>query len=145
MIAQNAIDVRPFEIITGKGFINLVQYFVSIGARYGEVDVTTILPHPTTISRNVSDVKSKKHKELFPIIQKAIKNGECAATSEGWCDDYKKNNYLTMAVNFFDDNFVLQNKVLFTTLFNEKFNDLGFDVKDFGGIPMVTDRGGNMV
>lgn len=154
-----ALDVRPFEIIKGKGFVNLVQYFISVGARYGEVDVTTILPHPTTISRNVSDVKTKKHEELFPIIQKAIKNGECAATSDGWCDDYKKNNYLTMTVSFFDQNFILQNKVLFTSLFNvesktgvvirneilRKFKSLGFDENDFGRIPMVTDRGGNMV
>lgn len=62
-------------------------------------------------------------------------------------------------VNFFDENFILQNKVLFTSLFNvksktgeairneilRKFNSLGFDKNDFGEIPMVTDRGGNMV
>lgn len=154
-----ALDVRPFEIIKGKGFINLAQHFISVGAEHGVVDVSNVLPHPTTISRNVSDVKIKKHAELFPIIEKAMQNGECAATSDGWCDDHKKNNYLTMTVHFFDNDFVLQNKVLFTSLFNvksktgvairneilAKFKALGFDEKDFFIMPMVTDKGGNMV
>lgn len=154
-----ALDVRPFEIVTGRGFTSMVQHFVSVGARLGELDVTTILAHPTTLSRNVSEMKNKKHVELFPIIQKAIKNNECAATSDGWSDDYKKNHYLSMSVHFFDDDFVLQKKVLFTSLFNEKKKTglkirnevirklvlLGFEERDLQTIPMVTDRGSNMV
>ncbi|KAG4067136.1 hypothetical protein HA402_000127 [Bradysia odoriphaga] len=154
-----ALDIRPFEIIKGKGFINLAQHFISVGAEHGVIDVSNVLPHPTTISRNVSDVKLKKHTELLPIVEKALKNGECAATSDGWCDDHKKNNYLTMTIHFFDEDFVLQSKVLFTSLFNvksktgvairneilAKFKELGFNEKYFFAMPMVTDKGGNMV
>lgn len=152
-------DVRPFQIITGAGFISLAQHFVSIGAQHGEMDVTKILPHPTTVSRRVPAIKNKKLMEILPDIQKAIQNDECAATTDGWTDDNKKNCYLSMTVHYFDDDFVLQKKDLFNTLFNEnfksgvkirqeiirKFVSLGFDARHLHTIPIVTDRGSNVV
>lgn len=154
-----AADVRAFQTITGKGFINLAQHFVSVGARRGDIDVATIIPHPTTVSRSVSKMKTKKLQDVFPVIQKAIENNECAGTTDGWTDDHKKNKYLSMTVHFFDDDFVLHKKDLFCTLFKEikksglkmrrairrKFYNLGFATRFLHTMPFVTDRGSDVV
>lgn len=154
-----ARDVRPYEIITGQGFLNLVQYFVSIGAKYGEIDVKTVLPHPTTVSRHVSDVRDEMQAKVLPIIEEAINKGECAATTDGWSDNYKKKYYLSMTTHFFDDDFCLHKKNLFISIFPKKrktganiknemvkrFESLGFDKSELHKIPFVTDQGGNCV
>lgn len=154
-----AADVRAFQVVTGVGFVNLAQHFVSVGARRGVIDVSTILPHPTTISRNVSKVRSEKLEIIFPILQKSIENDECAGTTDGWTDKHKKNGYLSMTAHFFDDDFVLQKKDLFCAPFNKKkktgvqirraifkkYRSLGFNPQYLSKIPLVTDRGSNVV
>ena len=37
-------DLRPFNIIEGDGFKQLIQHFIKIGAKYGNIDVNEILP-----------------------------------------------------------------------------------------------------
>lgn len=154
-----AADVRAFQTVTGKGFVSLAQHFLSVGARRGEIDVATILPHPTTVSRNIPRIKAIKLEEVHPIIQKAIENYECAATTDCWTDDHKKNCYISLTVHFFDENFVLEKKDLCCTLFNndiksgvqirrkirKKFYNLGFETRYLHTMPFVTDRGANVV
>lgn len=154
-----ATDVRPFEIIAGHGFLRLAQHFVSLGAKYGDFDVKRIIPHPTTISRHVSHVKNLKQQEIFPIIQQAIQNKECAATTDGWTEDHKKNHFVNMTVHYFNDKFVFQKNVLFTSLLNVKsktgveirkelkrrFTLFGFDENEIYDMPFVTDQGSNFV
>ncbi|KAM3864000.1 protein NLRC3-like [Diretmus argenteus] len=43
------LDICPFETVGGGGFLQVAQSLVNIGAKYGAVDVTTLLPHPTTL------------------------------------------------------------------------------------------------
>lgn len=75
--------------------------------------VSTILPHPTTVSRHVADVKKDWHAKLFPELKKAI-------ASDEWTDKYKINPFLVMTAHFFDDNFVLKKHVLFTLKFSRE-------------------------
>ncbi len=42
-----ALDLKPFEIVTGDEFKNLCQKLIRIGENYGNIDVEKILPHPT--------------------------------------------------------------------------------------------------
>lgn len=154
-----AADIRAFQAVTGVGFVNLAQHFVSVGARHGMINVSTILPHPTTVSRNVSKVRTQKLEEVFPIIQKAIENDECAGTTDGWTDNHKKYSYLSMTSHFFDADFVLRKQDLFCVPFNvksktgpkirraiiTKFRSLGFHEQYLSKIPIVTDRGSNVV
>lgn len=154
-----AKDVRPMEIVSGEGFKSLAQHFVRVGATLGNIDISTILPHPTTISRHVADLKKESLKKLFPIIENAIVNGECSSTTDMWTDDYKKNHFQVMTVHYFDDNFVLNKNVLFTSQFKDtvksgenimkdvesKFELLGYKREHLKKIRFVTDHGSNMV
>jgi len=44
-------DIRPFETVSGDGFIALAQAFVNVGVRYGQISASDVLPHPTTVSK----------------------------------------------------------------------------------------------
>ena len=49
-------DLRSFEIVSGSGFRELAQSLINIGVKYGQVPASDILPHPTTVSRNIADI-----------------------------------------------------------------------------------------
>ncbi len=154
-----ALDVRPMETIAGDGFIRLAQYLVSLGATYGNFDVSTVLPHPTTVSRHIHSVKMNLHEKMFPIIDRAMKNGECSASTDMWTEDYKKRSFVTMTVHFFGEKFILNKRVLFTSLFEdeektgenikaaiiEKFKGLGYDPEYLKKTRWVTDQGSNII
>lgn len=151
-----AKDVRPMDIISGEGFKNLAQHLVSL---YGNIDISTILPHATTISRHIAEVKAETLKRVFPIIENAMKNGECSASTDMWTEYYKKNSFITMTVHYFDENFFLKKRVLFTTLFEgqdksgdnimreiiRKFESIGFKKEYLPKIRFVTDQGSNII
>lgn len=156
-----AKDMRPFEIVEGEGFRQLVQFIWSVGAIHGNeiTDVTSILPHPTTISRNVAAIKEDMIKRVIPEVKNSMENGECSASTDMWTDNHRKNHFLTMTAHYFDRNFTTKRKVLFTSLFKaklktgvnikkeltKKFKSIGLDAKLLRKITFVTDQGSNIV
>jgi hypothetical protein len=52
-------DIRPFETIAGDGFIAMAQAFIGIGVKYGQASAKDVIPHPTTVSRKISDIATK--------------------------------------------------------------------------------------
>lgn len=156
-----AKDMRPFEIVEGEGFRQLVQFIWSVGAMHGNeiTNVTSILPHPTTVSRNVATIKEDMMKRVVPEIKNSMEAGECSASTDMWTDDHKKNHFLTMTAHYFDRNFTMKRKVLFTSLFKaksktgvnikkeltKKFKSIGLDAKLLRKVTFVTDQGSNIV
>lgn len=159
MVQFCAQDMRSFEAVAGNGFKLIAQHFLSMGAACGDMDVTEILPHPTTISRNVKKIKGQKLEKMLPTIQKAMELEECSATTDMWTDDRKKNHYLTMTAHYFDKEFSLKRSILFTPQFKAKkktginirkelkrrFRNMGLDPQLLLKINIVTDKGSNIV
>lgn len=46
-------DIRPYDTVSGNGFNQLAQHLVDTAAKIRKFDVIEILPHPTTVSRNI--------------------------------------------------------------------------------------------
>lgn len=153
-------DIRPFEIIKGLGFKKLCQSLIQIGAQYGNIKVDDILPHPTTISRHLIETAECIRQKLLPEISAVMELGICAATTDMWTDDYKKIPYITLTIQFIDNRWVLNTKVLFTCSFpNEdkktgdnirrelikRFSNFGLDINLFKKLNFVTDQGANIV
>lgn len=71
-------DIRPFDTIIGKGFIDFSQELLNIGRRNSSynVNIHDILPHPTTISRNIDYEYNKALKCIIPEVTKAIMAGK---------------------------------------------------------------------
>lgn len=66
-----AKDLRPFEISKDEGLRDLFQHSVRIGTLYGNINVSSVVPSPRTVSRNVDIEYNSKVKALFPEINAA--------------------------------------------------------------------------
>jgi len=67
--------------IEGEGLKNLCQFLLDTGRKYGPIDISDLLSHPTTISRHVEkstkDMRNKFFKDLFFIINKLLQPVIC--------------------------------------------------------------------
>nr|XP_041632327.1 uncharacterized protein LOC121502695 [Drosophila kikkawai] len=71
----------PIEPVSGSGFKNLVNFFIKIGATYGEnVDVDDLIPHERTLSRNAEKLAMEKRKIVAEDVKDLMKSGGVAAT-----------------------------------------------------------------
>ena len=152
-------DLRPFDIVSGEGFINFAQVLINIGAKKGNIDASDILPHPTTISRNIVETAETLRSEIIPYLKVKIEEGLCAASTDMWTDDFKKKSYTALTVHYFDDEWNLNSKLLFTCVFPDesktgvnirkeimnRFAKLGLSSDSMEKITFVTDRGSNII
>jgi len=46
-------DILPMDIVSGPRFKDLASYLIKLRSQFGQIDVDDLLPHPTTISRNL--------------------------------------------------------------------------------------------
>jgi len=155
-----AVDLRPFQIVNGKGFKELAQGLINIGDRHGKINVNQVLPHPTTISRKTSAVAQRVREDFLPEVRKAIQDGACALESDMWTDKYTKRAYLTVDCQYCTPNFELKSLTLFTKEFPPRQKKTGENIREFFekemremGLPtplvkraaINTDEGSNMV
>jgi len=155
-----AVDLRPANMINGPGFQNVAQDLIQVGAKYGNVDAASVLPHSSTVSRKTSMVAEKVRGKFMPEVLTALKEKCCAFDADMWTDKYSKTAYLTTTAQYVTPDFELKSLVLFTTAFPadeaktgsniRKFataalEKLGITVEDMKVTPHITDEGSNMI
>ncbi|CAF4678867.1 unnamed protein product, partial [Rotaria socialis] len=65
-----ALDSRPFETVSGEGFMKLAQSLFDVDKYFSPtsaVNLKDIIPSPVTVSRNVEDLYKKKQSELAKL------------------------------------------------------------------------------
>lgn len=93
-------NCRPLKIIDDSGIKKFASFLINVGATYGgNVDVNKLLPHPTTLSRNISTIYSSHFGPIKSEIQ-TYKAFGYAITSDIWTDDYLKASYLSCTVHY---------------------------------------------
>ena len=104
-------DLRPFETIVGLGFQELAQEFIKIGSIHGNIPIEELLPHPTTVSRNILKeaelVKSALAGSLLEFFQ--ISGG--AFTTDCWTSPSTK-SFLSLTAHFINKEWELQNIII---------------------------------
>jgi hypothetical protein len=65
IVRMCAIDIRPFSVIEGEGFKHLADKRIQIGAKYGPVPASDLLPCATTVSRHLADILLLKMTRLW--------------------------------------------------------------------------------
>lgn len=152
-------DLRPFDILSGEGFIHFAQTLINIGAKRGVINVSDILPHPTTVSRNTVETAEKLRRESIPYLNEKIIKGFCSASTDMWTDDFRKRSFTAVTLHYFDEEWNLISKLLFTCIFPDesktgfnirkeiinRFTKLGFSTDALEKMTFVTDRGSNIV
>ncbi|KAH9366339.1 hypothetical protein HPB48_006209 [Haemaphysalis longicornis] len=154
-----AKDMRPFDVVCDDGFIKVADELIAIGAKYGSVSAKTVIPHPTTVSRRISEVANELREALMPEIQSAMKDGRCSMTLDMWTDDYKKVAYITATVHYVSAKWELRSLVLFNSDFPperktgenirkevvRRCAKLGIDEGMLSNVVFVTDQGANII
>lgn len=92
-------NCRPLKIIDDSGLKNFASFLIKVGATFGpNVDVEKLLPHPTTVSRNIETLYESHFGPIKNEIQKYKAFGY-AITSDIWTD----NSYLSCTIHYIMD------------------------------------------
>ncbi|KAI2646914.1 Transposable element Hobo transposase [Labeo rohita] len=155
------LDIRPYDFVAGKGFVDISQHFVDVAAKYGKFDVKHVLPHPTTVSRHVKGRVQVLQASVAAEIKPIIETYGCAITTDIWTEDYHKTSFISGTIHYTNNNFDLVSRVLFGAPFEsgvsktgenirsllfQKLCEFGIDASLLSGrVVFVTDRGANIV
>ncbi|GAA6085467.1 zinc finger protein 618-like [Tachysurus ichikawai] len=149
-------DIRPYDIVAGNGFVDIVQH---LAAKFGTFDVRDALPHPTTVSRHIEEKAQALQSSVATEIKSIIETYGCAITTDIWTEDYHKTSFISSTIHYTNNDFVLVSRVLFAALFEngvsktgdnsrnllfQKFCAFGIDMSLLGRVVFVTDHGANI-
>ena len=154
-------DIRSFQTVAGLGFQKLAQELINTGATYGRVSAQTLLPDPTTVSRNCHKKATEKRDTLVGEIKEVMSEIQVGMTTDMWTDDYRKVSYMTITCHYVMPDFQIKSKVLSTPMFPQEDSKTGanicrelqknlvtvlkFDPSVMSKVVWVTDQGSNII
>lgn len=153
-----ATDLRPFEIVAGTGFHNVLQVVADIQARSKhKVFVEDLICHPTTIARNLIGMADEKRQILESALKKlAEQNIWRGFTTDLWTDDINKVAYISISVHYISADWKTQARTLCVKPFGDvqhtainvlsSFTETldSFNCTDYNNCIVTTDNGSNM-
>lgn len=93
-------DLRPFSVVEGIGLQKAAQCLISIGHKYGNIPIQSVLPSRTTVSETCRSEAVADRGILVQSVNTFIENhGIIGVTTDMWQDSYKKKNYVAVTVH----------------------------------------------
>lgn len=98
----------------GVGFRKIAQHFVDLGSTYKAFDVAKILPHPSTVSRNIknsfaeamkSNVQGAKDANIYSAYG-------IAGTTDHWTCKFSHDSFTSLSVHYITRDWELKNCLL---------------------------------
>lgn len=93
-----ALDIRPFSAVDGDGLRTLVWTVAKIARKYRNLtdkDIERLIPHRSTVSRNVSNVSRQAIAMITEDFKRALEcPGGFSCTTDLYSDCFKCNTYL---------------------------------------------------
>ncbi|CAF1935922.1 unnamed protein product [Rotaria magnacalcarata] len=101
-----AVDGRAFDVITDDGFQNLAKVLFDAGRSLykSSIEIKELLPHSTTVSRNVTRLYKEYKLHLVNICEQL--NSFCLVVDQ-WKESYTGISYCGIALRYVDDNYKL--------------------------------------
>ncbi|CAF4515924.1 unnamed protein product [Rotaria sp. Silwood2] len=101
-----AVDGRAFDVITDDGFQNLAKVLFDAGRSLykSSIEIKELLPHSTTVSRNVTRLYEEYKLHLVNICEQL--NSFCLVVDQ-WKESYTGISYCGIALRYVDDNYKL--------------------------------------
>jgi len=122
------------------------------------VSAKDVLPHPTTVSRRISDVAAKiRHDVVLPDIRNCLNKWGGGITTDMWTESYRQVSYITVTVHYVTDEWKLVERVIATREFDPDLRHTAANIKqvvnailtefsvDPSKVVFVTDRGANVL
>ncbi|CAF4387316.1 unnamed protein product, partial [Rotaria socialis] len=98
-----AMDNRAFELVGGNGFINLAQTIFDVGQELSKsqnINVSDLLPHPTTVSRNIDRLFISRKSQLISLCQN-IKS--YAIVVDFWTESHSGVSFCGISFHFLNE------------------------------------------
>uniref|UniRef100_A0A1B0D3I4 RNase H type-1 domain-containing protein n=1 Tax=Phlebotomus papatasi TaxID=29031 RepID=A0A1B0D3I4_PHLPP len=98
-------DMRPMEAVSGEGLLSVLQTVYNLGVKHGKIiPIKDEIPHPTTISRNISSMGLNARTSLKEILSDMLQNSEGAAiTTDLWTEKYDNLTYMSLTFHYVSD------------------------------------------
>ncbi|CAF4194750.1 unnamed protein product [Rotaria magnacalcarata] len=116
-ICQN---IRPFSIMEDDGLRQLIQECISIGARYGNIDVNRVLRGADVTAEHVSTLANKHRCRITKVLAEPIENDAVTFCPDIWSDPIRQISYLCISVAFVDDQYQYRSYDLCCSPFEEE-------------------------
>ncbi len=109
-----ALDIRPFSIVSGKGFRSLLQNVLDVGvSSRNPMNIDDLLPDQVTVKRSLKTRCVSKKVILMSKVQYHFRCGLWAAfTLDIWTDDNHQKLFLSVTIHFIDDLWHLHDRTL---------------------------------
>lgn len=96
-------DIRPYSIVNDAGLKEYSKLLLSFGIKFGSnLNVDALIPHPTTISRNVENSYIIQFNKLHSEIS-SIREIGYSLTCDLWTENFSKISYLALTCHFIMD------------------------------------------
>lgn len=101
--------ISSFLLVENQHFMNLLQFCIELGAKYGALDIAAVAFSrqviKNVISESVAEIKSKI-KELF--------KSDCSfcLTADIWTDSVNHNSFMDITAFYLDENFDLRHVLI---------------------------------
>lgn len=82
VVTSSATDLAPTKLFCGSGFLRMAQGLVSLGEKYGNIDVKAVHPSLNAINRQIVQVKEESRQSLFEIFKQAFDRSYCSFSLE---------------------------------------------------------------
>lgn len=93
-------DCRPFNAVNDEGIDKLAQFFIKCGHEFGNnLDTKSLIPHSTTVSRNVENLYDEQHSSLKQELC-SIKEVGFSITCDLWTDNFVHETYIGITAHY---------------------------------------------
>ncbi|CAF2122219.1 unnamed protein product [Rotaria magnacalcarata] len=102
------------------GLRQLIQECISIGARYGNIDVNRVLRGADVTAEHVSTLANKHRCRITKVLAEPIENDAVTFCPDIWSDPIRQISYLCISVAFVDDQYQYRSYDLCCSPFEEE-------------------------
>lgn len=112
--------MHSFRSVEDDGLLTLAKTLISIGERYGNVDVGEIWYGRKSVSEYTLQQLSEFSEKIKKIIAEPIRCGNVACTTDLWTDDVVKRTYLDLSLFWIDEAWKFRHTMLQCKVFEER-------------------------
>ena len=94
----------PFTAVEGEGFRKVIAKAVSLGAKYGNIEIEQDLPAAVTVARHLTNIAISRRTVLTAELSNVPR---LAITTDMWTHEGTSTPYITLTVHYINDKWEL--------------------------------------
>lgn len=148
-----AIDLLPVGTFVGPGIVKLIQSAISIGEKFGNVNVRSLFPSVVAINRHIRSLIEDDLLKTEEDVKEAFNKNMCSASATCHTgSNFNESQIISVSVKYFSSDLsTLEKKIVFTipitersctesreSNFYQKFKNLGLQDVNIQRLNIVT-------